>query len=115
MLLHAIIHSAGVQDRDGGILLLATLFGQFPLSRENCSPTALIKGRFSPRRSLHSCLVSNRDRQTIRSGETIREIAQALHRRTDHAWMNRCRRLARDWENLNRTALAFLKLAAKAL
>jgi hypothetical protein len=26
-LLHAIIHSAGVQDRDGGILLLATLFG----------------------------------------------------------------------------------------
>jgi putative transposase len=30
LLLHAIIHSAGVQDRDGGILLLATLFGQFP-------------------------------------------------------------------------------------
>src|SRR6202042_2084066 len=30
LLLHAIVHSAGVQDRDGGILLLATLFGQFP-------------------------------------------------------------------------------------
>jgi hypothetical protein len=29
-LLHAIVHSAGIQDRDGGILLLATLFGQFP-------------------------------------------------------------------------------------
>jgi transposase len=28
------------------------------------------------------------------------------------AWLNRCRRLARDWENLNRTALAFLKLAS---
>jgi hypothetical protein len=26
-LLHAIVHSAGIQDRDGGILLLATLFG----------------------------------------------------------------------------------------
>jgi hypothetical protein len=25
-----IVHSAGVQDRDGGIWLLATLFGQFP-------------------------------------------------------------------------------------
>ena len=25
-----IVHSAGIQDRDGGILLLATLFGQFP-------------------------------------------------------------------------------------
>jgi transposase len=28
------------------------------------------------------------------------------------AWLNRCRRLAKDWENLNRTALAFLKLAS---
>jgi putative transposase len=30
LLLHAIVHSAGVQDRDGGIWLLATLVGQFP-------------------------------------------------------------------------------------
>src|SRR5207342_1614650 len=30
LLLHAIVHSAGIQDRDGGISLLATLFGQFP-------------------------------------------------------------------------------------
>src|SRR6202451_3890438 len=29
LLMHAIVHSAGVQDRDGGIWLLATLFGQF--------------------------------------------------------------------------------------
>jgi transposase len=27
------------------------------------------------------------------------------------AWLNRCRRLANDWENLNRKALAFLRLA----
>ena len=25
------------------------------------------------------------------------------------AWLNRCRRLAKDWENLNRKALAFLR------
>ena len=30
MLLHAIVHSAGVQNCNGGIWLLATLFGQFP-------------------------------------------------------------------------------------
>ena len=30
ILLHAIVHSAVIQDRDGGILLMATLFGQFP-------------------------------------------------------------------------------------
>ena len=28
------------------------------------------------------------------------------------AWLSRCRRLAKDWENLNRNALAFLKLAS---
>jgi transposase len=30
------------------------------------------------------------------------------------AWLNRCRRLAKDWENLNRNAFAFLKLASSA-
>ena len=28
------------------------------------------------------------------------------------AWLNRCRRLAKDWENRNRKALAFLRLAS---
>jgi len=27
-------------------------------------------------------------------------------------WLNRCRRLAKDWENLNHNALAFLRLAS---
>ena len=28
------------------------------------------------------------------------------------AWLNRCRRLAKDFENLSRTALAFVRLAS---
>jgi hypothetical protein len=28
--MQAVVHSADVQDRDGGVLLLATLFGRFP-------------------------------------------------------------------------------------
>jgi transposase len=28
------------------------------------------------------------------------------------AWLNRCRRLAKDWECLNRKALTFLRLAS---
>ena len=28
------------------------------------------------------------------------------------AWLGRCRRLAKDWENLNRRGLAFLRLAS---
>src|ERR1039458_9564165 len=30
LMLHAIVHPADIQDRDGGILVIATLFGMFP-------------------------------------------------------------------------------------
>ena len=30
LVLHALVTAADVQDRDGGVLLLSTLFGQFP-------------------------------------------------------------------------------------
>ena len=33
-MLHALVTAANVQDRDGGILLLSTLFGQFPFLRK---------------------------------------------------------------------------------
>jgi transposase len=29
-LLHAVVHAADIQDRDGGVLVMATLFGMFP-------------------------------------------------------------------------------------
>ena len=28
--MHAIVHAADVQDRDGGVLLMASLFGLYP-------------------------------------------------------------------------------------
>jgi len=28
--MHAIVHSAGIQDRDGGVNVLETLFGLYP-------------------------------------------------------------------------------------
>ena len=30
MLMQAIVHAADIQDRDGGVLLMATLFGMYP-------------------------------------------------------------------------------------
>ena len=30
LLMHAIVHAADIQDRDGGAALMATLFGAFP-------------------------------------------------------------------------------------
>jgi putative transposase len=38
-------------------------------------------------------------------------VRQAHHEGTV-AWLNRCRRLAKDWENLNLGALLFLRLAS---
>jgi hypothetical protein len=38
-----------------------------------------------------------------------------FERKRTIAWLNRCRRLAKDWENLNRSALAFLKLDEGAI
>jgi hypothetical protein len=34
LLLHVIVHPADIQDRDGGILLLATLFGMYPFLKK---------------------------------------------------------------------------------
>ncbi len=34
LLLHAIVHPANIQDRDGGILVLQTLFGKFPFLKK---------------------------------------------------------------------------------
>ncbi len=37
-LLHALVAPADVQDRDGGLMLLATLFGQFPFLKFYAGP-----------------------------------------------------------------------------
>ena len=34
LVLHAIVHAANLQDRDGGALLVRTLFGLFPFLRK---------------------------------------------------------------------------------
>jgi DDE family transposase len=32
--MHAVVHPADIQDRDGGLLVLATLFGLYPFLRK---------------------------------------------------------------------------------
>jgi hypothetical protein len=66
LLLHAIVHSAGIQDRDGGILLLATLFGQFPFLQKLFADSAY-QGPISATRSLESCPVSKSKSSTDRT------------------------------------------------
>ncbi len=111
LLLHAIVHPADIQDRDGGILLLATLFGRYPFLKTLFADAGYQGRQFQ--QALADILPSI-------AAEIIKRPHQAkgfvhlpkrwIVERT--MWLNRCRRLAKDWENLNRKGLAFLHLAS---
>jgi len=112
LLLHAIVHSAGVQDRDGGIWLLATLFGQFPFLVKLFADSAYAGPIFDT--ALEKVL-PNLKTEIVRRSDRAKGFVPLPKRwivERTLAWLNRCRRLAKDWENLNRSALAFLKLAS---
>ena len=42
--MHAIVHAADIQDRDGGILVMASCSGSIPFS-SSFAPMAAIRGR----------------------------------------------------------------------
>ncbi len=112
LLLHGIVTSASVQDRDGGILLLSTLFGMFPFLKKLFADCAYEGPIFhTARASILPCL----NTEIVKRSDQIKGFVVLPKRwivERTIGWINRCRRLAKDWENLNRNALAFLKLAS---
>ena len=112
LLLHGIVTSASVQDRDGGIILLATLFGMFPFLEKLFADSAYEGPIFHT--ALASILPSLKTEIVKRSdqakGFVVLPKRWVIERSI--AWLNRCRRLAKDWENLNLSALVFLRLAS---
>jgi transposase len=110
--LHALVTAADVQDRDGGVMLLATLFGQFPFLRKLFADSAYTgpvfhDGAAKAMRNLVVEIVRRADRAKGFVVEPRRWIVERTI-----AWLGRCRRLAKDWENRNHNALAFLRLAS---
>jgi transposase len=110
--MRALVHSADIQDRDGGVLLMATLFGLYPFlfklyadggyqGREFQAAVKRIMAR------IDVDIVKRSDRA---KGFVVLPKRWLVERTI--AWLNRCRRLAKDWECLNRKALAFLRLAS---
>lgn len=112
MLLHAIVHAADVQDRDGGTLLMATLFGLFPFLRKLYADGGYQGPVFQ---NTLARVLRQIDPQIVKRSDRAQGF-EVLPKRwiveRTIAWLNRCRRLAKDWENLNRKALAFLRLAS---
>ena len=112
LLIHAIVHSAGIQDRDGGILLLATIKDLFPSVAKLFADSAYQGPIFANGLAkILPCLKAEIVKRSAHAKGFVKLPKRWIVERTI-AWLNRCRRLAKDWENLNRNALAFLKLAS---
>src|SRR3954451_2113791 len=112
LLLHAIVHPADIQDRDGGILLLATLFGMYPFLKKLFADGGYQGAEFQKALAkilpyLETEIVKRSDHA---KGFVVLPRRWVVERTI--AWLNRCRRLAKDWENPYHKALAFLRLAS---
>jgi transposase len=112
LLLHAVVHPADIQDRDGGILVMSTLFGMFPFLKKLFVDSGYQGPKFA--KGLAKVL-PHLDIEIVKRSDQVSGFVVLPKRwivERTIAWINRCRRLAKDWENLNRKALAFLRLAS---
>ena len=112
LLLHAIVHPADIQDRDGGVLVMATLFGMFPFLKTLFADSGYQGPKFA--KGLAKIL-PHLDIEIVKRSDQVSGFVVLPKRwivERTIAWLNRCRRLAKDWECLNRKALAFLRLAS---
>ena len=107
-----LVTPADVQDRDSGIFVLATLFGQFPFLRTLFADSAYAGPIFrdGAANAMRSLMVEIVKRSDHAKGFVVEPKRWTVERSI--AWLNRCRRLAKDWENRNHNALAFLRLAS---
>ena len=112
LLLQALVTPANVQDRDGGIALLSTLFGLFPFLEKLFADSAYQGPVF------HTALawvLPNLQTEIVKRSDVAKGFV-ALPKRwiveRSIAWLNRCRRLAKDRENLNLSGLTFFRLAS---
>ena len=97
-MLHALVTAANVQDRDGGVLLLSTLFGQFPFLRKLFADSAYAGPIFhdGAAKAMHNLEVEIVKRADHAKGFIVEPKRWIVERSI--AWLNRCRRLAKDWK-----------------
>ncbi len=111
MLLHAIVHAADIQDRDGGVLLMSTMFGLFPFLLKLYADAGYQGPKFQ-QGLRRACGQINLE--IVKRSDLHRFVVLPKRWIVERTigWLNRCRRLAKDWECLNRNGLAFLRWAS---
>jgi transposase len=115
LVLHAVVHSAALQDRDGGMLVMATLFGLYPFLLKLYADGGYQGPQF--KQALFD-VVRHIDVEIVKRSDAAKGFTVLPKRwvvERTISWLNRCRRLAKDWECLNRSALAFLRWASVRL
>jgi transposase len=112
LVLYALVHPANIQDRDGGMLLLAALGERFPLLAKLFADGAYQGPVFS--KALAKVLPQLTREIVTRSDQAKGFVVLSKRWIVERtiAWLNRCCRLAKDFENLTRHALAFVHLAS---
>jgi transposase len=112
LLMHAVVHPADIQDRDGGILVMTTLFGLYPFLRKLFADAGYQGPKFRNElaKAMPGMSVEIVKRSDRASGFEVLPRRWVVERTI--GWLNRCRRLAKDFENLSRNALAFIRLAS---
>jgi putative transposase len=78
LLLHAIVHPADIQERDGGILLLSTLFGRFPFLRKLFADGGYQGPQFVAGDRQRVSAARRRDRQAVRCGWRVQGAAAPM-------------------------------------
>jgi transposase len=109
--MHAIVHAADIQDRDGGVLVMATLFGLYPFLLKLYADGGYQGPKFQ---NALRTILNQVNVEIVKRSDQGRFVVlpkRWIVERT-FAWLGRCRRLAKDWECFNHKALAFLKLAS---
>jgi transposase len=112
LMLHGIVHAADIQDRDGGAMLLATLFGMFPFLVKLYADGGYQGPDF---RAAVKRVLSQVEVEIVKRSDRVKGFVVLPKRwvvERTLAWLNRCRRLAKDWENLNVKARTILLLAS---
>jgi len=110
--MHAVVHPADLQDRAGGVLVLSTLFGLYPFLEKVFADGGYQGPRFRKAVAKHLPQLSVEIVKRSAAADGFEPLPRRWVVERTLAWLNRCRRLAKDFENLTRNSLAFIKLAS---
>jgi transposase len=97
--MHAIVHAADIQDRDGGALVMATMFGLYPFLLKLYADGGYQGPVF---RDAVTKILARVNVEIVKRSDQAKGFVVLPKRwvvERTFAWLGRCRRLAKDWEN----------------